>query len=420
MRFLALIVTLLLGVLLASPGSGVEGRSPVNGDALRRHGGHSHDHDQSTGDNDDDPPYGLAWGLNICAAVSTLIGASAVLVSERLRNMLMDPASPLLVSLLSVSMGVLLWVSLVALQPESAKMLSGKGIKGPNLISSAIFFAGWGFGHMLQRMAGSLETNTPQAEPVPAITFDTAQDMTKEEPQLPPAAEAPPAGNRDCCGPAADTHSASGIGHGGIFVVAEVAPEQTAAANVATKPMLDLACHTAMSLGLHNFAEGFVSFVAVIASRKMGVATAIAIMLHNVPEGFVIAVPAYAATKSWKQPVLLTGLSTLAEILAGLVGFTLVWAVDDVSASSLSFTWLYAVLSSLAAGLMAQAALGSLLPHCLEMERQRQLVLKSAAEAGGCECAHEHGNGVVMTGTLVGMGLMALILGLFDLEEIFK
>ena len=82
-----------------------------------------------------------------------------------------------------------------------------------------------------------------------------------------------------------------------------------------------MACHTAMSLALHNFAEGFVSFVAVIADKNIGVATGIAIMLHNIPEGFVIAVPAWTATQTWHRPLLLTSFATGAEIVAGFIAW---------------------------------------------------------------------------------------------------
>lgn len=42
---------------------------------------------------------------------------------------------------------------------------------------------------------------------------------------------------------------------------------------------------TAIALGVHNFPEGFATFIAAIQNPEIGVAVAVAIAIHNIPEG---------------------------------------------------------------------------------------------------------------------------------------
>jgi len=452
----------------------------------------------STTENCESLPYGLAWGMNIGAAVSTLIGAGAVVCSPSLRKVLMDPTSPVLVSLLSLSFGVLLWVSLVVLQPEAAKTLEKDGVKGYNLITSAVFFAGWGLGYLLG--LASKQFNTPAAplvahddskveftdgdgdvliyrlvsgslqllingkvalSPVEHLTWDGQNRNLRDSLEATPLPE-----SVDVAWIQKLAESSSAPNCAWLLAKPDEAAEWDASASNRERKakqesaMLNMACHTAMSLALHNFAEGFVTFVAVIADKSVGVATGIAIMLHNIPEGFVIAVPAWAATKDWKRPLLFTSFATAAEVVAGFIAYMVVKAIDDYSSDNKGIVWMQAVLSSLAAGIMAQASLGSLFPHCLEMERRRRIAVaearasppeesvgappinKTAAEVGlevvsnpvnnahVSSCSQvkvpdvadagddESGDmSVVLGWTLVGMVLMAIVLGLFDIED---
>ena len=61
------------------------------------HGNHGHGGAVSG----EDLPWGLAFGLNFAAAVSTLVGAGAVVCNASLRAKLNDPTSPMLVRFLS-------------------------------------------------------------------------------------------------------------------------------------------------------------------------------------------------------------------------------------------------------------------------------------------------------------------------------
>ena len=48
---------------------------------------------------------------------------------------------------------------------------------------------------------------------------------------------------------------------------------------------------TGIAIALHNFPEGFATFMAAYTDPKLAIPIAIAIALHNIPEGVAVAVP---------------------------------------------------------------------------------------------------------------------------------
>lgn len=55
---------------------------------------------------------------------------------------------------------------------------------------------------------------------------------------------------------------------------------------------------TALAIGIHNFPEGLITFIASLDDPKIGAILAIAISIHNIPEGICVAIPMYYATNS--------------------------------------------------------------------------------------------------------------------------
>lgn len=78
---------------------------------------------------------------------------------------------------------------------------------------------------------------------------------------------------------------------------------------------------TAAAVALHNFPEGFATFMAVLDDPRLGFAVAIAVAIHNVPEGIAVAVPIHQATGSRRKGVIAAWLSGLAEPLGAVVGY---------------------------------------------------------------------------------------------------
>jgi len=111
---------------------------------------------------------------------------------------------------------------------------------------------------------------------------------------------------------------------------------------------------TAISIALHNFPEGLVTFLAALANWKAGVSIAFAIAMHNIPEGVSISVPYFYASESRWKAFGIAFLSGIAEPIGALIG----WAI-------LGSMWGYDVFGfmfGLTAGIMVFISFNQLFP----------------------------------------------------------
>ncbi len=139
----------------------------------------------------------------------------------------------------------------------------------------------------------------------------------------------------------------------------------------------------AVAVALHNFPEGFATFIATLDDPSVGIPIAIAIAIHNIPEGIAVAVPVYYATNSKVKAFKLSFFSGLSEPLGALLGFFIFYNfINDVV-----FGFVFASV----AGIMVFISLDELLP--------------AASKYG------EHH--LAMYGLIGGMAVMALSLLLF-------
>lgn len=137
---------------------------------------------------------------------------------------------------------------------------------------------------------------------------------------------------------------------------------------------------TAAAISIHNFPEGFATFVSALQDPKIAIPIAVAIALHNIPEGIAVSVPIYYATGNRSKALWLSFASGLAEPIGAIVGYL-------VLAPFLTPT-LFGVTLAGVAGIMVYISLDELLP--------------TAREYG----EHHH----AMAGLVGGMALMALSL----------
>ena len=141
---------------------------------------------------------------------------------------------------------------------------------------------------------------------------------------------------------------------------------------------------TAIAIAIHNFPEGFATFVSSLDSLSFGIAIAIAVAIHNIPEGMAVSLPIYHATGDKKKAFIYSALSGLTEPIGALVGvFLLLPFVGDLT---LAFTF------AIIAGIMVYISFDELLPAA-----------RVYGEAHHC-----------LYGLLVGMGIMALSLALLN------
>ena len=140
---------------------------------------------------------------------------------------------------------------------------------------------------------------------------------------------------------------------------------------------------TAIALAIHNFPEGFATFLSGLQEAELAIPVAVAIAIHNIPEGIAVSVPIYYATGSRKKGFWLSFASGLSEPLGALIG----WALLSQFLNDTVFGIVFAAV----AGVMVFISLDELLP---------------TAEKYG---EHHH----AIYGVIAGMAVMALSLLMF-------
>ena len=142
---------------------------------------------------------------------------------------------------------------------------------------------------------------------------------------------------------------------------------------------------TAIAIAIHNFPEGFATFVLALEDIHSGIAVAFAIAIHNIPEGLAIALPIYYATKKRKKAFTLAFASGLTEPIGAVLGYMLLAPLMGELTLGITF--------GVVAGIMVYISFDELLPT-----------------------ARRYGNDhTVIVGLVIGMFVMALSLILFQL-----
>ncbi len=111
---------------------------------------------------------------------------------------------------------------------------------------------------------------------------------------------------------------------------------------------------TAIIVAVHNLPEGLATFFTTAQDVMLGLGIVIAIAIHNIPEGMAISIPVYQATHSKRKAFYYSFLSGIAEPIGGVVGFIII--------KTLFPNLCIGVLFSLVAGIMTYISLDTLLP----------------------------------------------------------
>lgn len=111
---------------------------------------------------------------------------------------------------------------------------------------------------------------------------------------------------------------------------------------------------TALAIGIHNFPEGFATFISAIDSIALGLPIALAIAIHNIPEGMAVSLPIYHATGNKKQAFWYATLSGLAEPIGAILGFFILLPIMGDATLGITF--------GIVAGIMIYISFDELLP----------------------------------------------------------
>ncbi|HBK1802530.1 TPA: zinc transporter ZupT [Campylobacter jejuni] len=149
-----------------------------------------------------------------------------------------------------------------------------------------------------------------------------------------------------------------------------------------TKALKRTGIFTALAIAIHNFPEGFATFISSLDNLTLGIAIAIAVAIHNIPEGLAVSLPIYHATGDKKKAFIYSALSGFAEPLGAFVGTLILLPFIGDLTLAISF--------AVIAGIMVFISLDELLPAAKTYDK-----------------AHDS-----LYGLIAGMAIMALSLNL--------
>lgn len=151
-----------------------------------------------------------------------------------------------------------------------------------------------------------------------------------------------------------------------------------------TKALKRTGIFTALAIAIHNFPEGFATFISSLDNLTLGIAIAIAVAIHNIPEGLAVSLPIYHATGDKKKAFIYSALSGFAEPLDAFVGALILLPFIGDLTLAISF--------AVIAGIMVFISLDELLPAAKTYDK-----------------AHDS-----LYGLIAGMMIMALSLNLLE------
>ena len=229
--------------------------------------------------------------MTLIAGSATGIGGALVLFKKKL-------SSKFLAGSLGLSAGVMIFISMAEMLPESQGLIRGTGLTHGEAFVLVAFFVGMGL--------------------ITLIDF------------LIPEYENP--------------HEASELS------LESVGNE---------KALHRLGIMSALAIAIHNFPEGVATFIGALNDPEMGAGITFAISLHNIPEGIAVAIPIYYATKSKGKALLYATLSGFSEVF-GAVLCLAVTALFGLELSGDGAT--FPLVLAAVAGIMIYISLDELLP----------------------------------------------------------
>jgi ZIP family zinc transporter len=124
---------------------------------------------------------------------------------------------------------------------------------------------------------------------------------------------------------------------------------------------------TSFAVSLHKIPEAISLFLVSYADIKLGLLLTIAIMVHHIPEGIMISSPIYYETKSKKEALKYTVLSSLASPLGGAVAYLFSEKFNNDA--------ILGILFALSVGMFIFLLIKEILPTALAYNQNKKLLI---------------------------------------------
>ena len=239
--------------------------------------------------------------LTLIAGAATGIGGALVLFKKKI-------SSDFLAGALGLSAGVMIFISMAEMFPESQEMIAGTGLTHGEVFVLVAFFVGMGLITLIDFAIPEYEN--PHEAPGLSLDSKTAAVGMLEQ-----------TGNE--------------------------------------KAMHRLGLLSALAIAVHNFPEGIATFIGALNDPEMGAGITFAIAIHNIPEGIAVAIPIYYATKSKGKALLYATLSGMSEVIGALLclAVTAIFGIELTGGGPA-----FPLVMSAVAGIMIYISLDELLP----------------------------------------------------------
>ncbi len=251
----------------------------------------------------------FAFGLTLFAGLATGVGSAIAFFADRTNFRFLSIST-------GFSAGVMIYVSFVEILLKGSESLAEAfGASRGEWVNTAFFFAGIA-------LIGAIDYFIPSAENPHEPRTEEETAPLHEDP-LKKGKVRPPKGS----------DQEKGLMRTGVF--------------------------TALAIGIHNFPEGLVTFLAALQDPKLGIVIAIAVALHNIPEGISVSVPIFYATGKRSKAFLYSLASGMAEPVGALMAYAALKIITGGGEFSPAVT---GALFAMVAGIMVYISLDELLP----------------------------------------------------------
>eukprot|EP01061_Rhynchopus_euleeides_P031490 TRINITY_DN5215_c0_g1_i8.p1 TRINITY_DN5215_c0_g1~~TRINITY_DN5215_c0_g1_i8.p1 ORF type:complete len:377 (+),score=155.73 TRINITY_DN5215_c0_g1_i8:46-1176(+) len=330
---------------------------------------------EETEDDNKDENVALAVCVSLGAGLATSIGGATPFFP--LLGKVSQPK--ILAGSLAIASGVMLYVSFVEIFVKandaitlgtggSGKKLTEKNDEGvweteklgfvypgeklPNLYTTLTFFGGCIVVMLLHKLVHFISPVTEELDNPDVIAeHDGTADAAAADGEVPPNAPTPPDSATSGVEPV-DTEGPTAL--------------PVSLQKQERKELHKMGLLTALAIALHNFPEGFATFIATLEEPSLGLGLGIAIAIHNIPEGICVAMPVYYATGSKWKAFGWAFLSGLSEPVGGILGWLALRSI---------FTDLtLGIVFGFVGGMMVWIVLSELLPTAYSHDEEKNVV----------------------------------------------